>query len=137
MDTINATVRLRESVSGIMYSADNRTYDGEISVNDCVFRYNLNFAVPIDRLDELVREDPECALQQINLNITDKEGHLLEGESRDYFFGLVVPLAIDHYSRDSVLPQFLEHARSQGHSEVERTYTLTRTPQLENILGRR
>ena len=136
-NVVNIGVRLRERVSGRMYSANNRSYDGDITVGDRIIRYELRFSVPIERLDELARENPDFAVQQIHLVVTDEEGCPLDDRARNYFMGIIPPLAIEHYFRDSVIPECLERARTEGSSEIQREYSLAITPELERILAGR
>ena len=49
--------------------------------------------------------------------------------------GIIPPLAIEHYFRDSVILECLERARTEGSSEIQRDYRLARTPELEHILA--
>jgi len=136
-DVVNIRVHLREEVFGRMYSANIRSYDGDITMSDRTIRYELRFSVPIERLDELARENPDFAVQQIHLVVTDEEGCPLDDRARNYFMGIIPPLAIEHYFRDSVIPECLERARTGGYSEIQREYRLVRTPELEHILAGR
>lgn len=133
-DFMNIRVRLRENVSGLAYSVDSPNYDGDLTMDDRTLKYTLRFGVPIDRLDELARENPNFAMQQIHLSLTDESGRLLNDGVRAHFMGIIPALAIEFYYRDSTIPMCLERSRMMGYSEIEREYHLPRTAELENIL---
>ena len=137
MTNINISLRLRKNVSDLAYSANCQNYNGDLTVGSRTFRYALRFAVPINRLDELARENSEYALQQIHLDIFDEMSHPVDDRTRDYFMGIIPALAIEFYYRDSIIPACLERSRLGGHSEIEMECSLPQTAELENILVRR
>lgn len=132
---VNVRVRLTERRPISLYGEENISYEGDVTLGNRTLRYNLGFAVPINQLDELAEKDSDLALQQIRLDLVDTEGCPLDDRARAVFMRMIPALAIEFYYRDSIIPSCLQRNRMVGYSEIERGYRLSKTAELENVLG--
>jgi hypothetical protein len=134
------TINIRADVTQII---DGRKYKGNICFDECNFQYQLEFDIPIDKLDEIAERNPEDVMGHIHLGVIDAQKRVVDGAMNVLCMAIAGDLAIDFYhapqTRDANSGLLGTHPCVSGlenlslSTHIERR--LLKSPELEKILG--